>query len=570
VTRRPPLVAVLLALPLAACSSRGCARSEAPRGKELFEARCAVCHSITSESAQGPGLGGVVGRAAGRLAGFSSTRELASSGITWSESSLDRFLAAPSALVPGTKMALAVEDASERRAIVAYLATLTPTKPTASGGPVGSGVPPAPPTSLEGAAAYGDYRFDGPGVKRRFRPGDLPEPFVTESARNGSEVVARPPGVDLHVPPGFVITQIAGGLSAPRRIAVAPNGDLFFVETNAGRLRILRLDEKGNTVGPPETFASDLQKPFGIAFYPPGPDPRWVYVGNTDSIVRYPYENGALRATAAAQTIVPKLSEKPGGHSTRDLVFSRDGARMFVTVGSATNVAESIRDKAPSDLGAWQKQHGLGAAWGEETGRAAVRVFDPDGKNERPWANGLRNCVGLAMRPDAPGDEPWCAVNERDGLGDDLAPDYVTRVREGAFYGWPWYYIGAHEDPRQKAARPDLRDSTTVPDVLLQPHSAPLQLAFHDGTSFGEDYRGDVFVALHGSWNRKKRTGYKIVRMRVENGVPGGDYEDFVTGFVLDDRHVWGRPVGIAVARDGAVVFTDDGNGTMWRVSKGK
>ena len=569
-TRRFVLGAALLAaVSVGACGGRGCTSPEAARGREIFQTRCAVCHAATSESAQGPGLGGVVGRRAGRLAGYSATPELAASNLVWDEGNLDRFLAAPGVVVPGTKMAVALENGSERHAVIAYLATLRATATAASSAPVGAGVAPAAPTSLEGAAAYGDYRADGPGVSRRFRPEDMPPPFVTESARSNPEIVAPPPDATLHAPPGFSVRLIARGLAGPRRIAIAPNGDVFFVETNTGVLRVLRLDAAGNPTAPPATFAAGLARPFGIAFYPPGPDPQWIYVGNTDAIVRLPYRRGELAATGPAQTIVPTLSRRPGGHSTRDVIFSRDGARMFVTVGSASNVAESGRDEAPRDLAAWQKTHGVGAAWGEEAGRAAVRVFDPEGKSERPWANGLRNCVGLAMRPDAPGDEPWCTVNERDGLGDDLAPDYVTRVRDGGFYGWPWYYIGAHEDPRQRGARPDLRDAIVVPDVLLQPHSAPLQLAFHDGTGFGADYRGDVFVALHGSWNRKKRTGYKIVRIHLENGVPRGDYEDFVTGFVLDDAHVWGRPVGVAVASDGALLFTEDGNGTMWRVARG-
>ena len=207
----------------------------------------------------------------------------------------------------------------------------------------------------------------------------------------------------------------------------------------------------------------------------------------------------------------------------------------------------------------------MGATAGNETDRATVLVFDPQGQNRRNFANGVRNCVGMAIEP-ATG-ELWCSTNERDGLGDNLPPDYVTRIREGAFYGWPWYYIGANEDPRHRGARPDLAGKVTVPDTLIQPHSAPLGMTFYTGAQFPAEYRGQAFAALHGSWNRAKRTGYKIVRIVLRDGVPTGEYEDFVTGFVADDGAVWGRPVGVAIAKDGSLLFTEDGNNTIWRVS---
>ena len=222
---------------------------------------------------------------------------------------------------------------------------------------------------------------------------------------------------------------------------------------------------------------------------------------------------------------------------------------MFVSVGSRSNDAE----------------RSIGALWDSEEGRADVLVFTPEGKEERIFAAGLRNCVGMAVQP-ATGDL-WCSTNERDGLGDDLPPDYVTRVHEGAFYGWPWFYIGGNEDPRHSSERPDLRGRVTVPDVLLQPHSAPLGIAFYDGAQFPAEYRGDAFTALHGSWNRAKRTGYKVVRILLKDGRPTGEYEDFLTGFVVNDSRVWGRPVGVAVAHDGALLVSEDGNGTIWRVS---
>jgi glucose/arabinose dehydrogenase len=268
--------------------------------------------------------------------------------------------------------------------------------------------------------------------------------------------------------------------------------------------------------------------------------------------------------------VVARLAETTGGHSTRDLAFSSDGKRMFVSVGSGSNVAEGLARRSPDEIGRWEAEHGLGAAWGGETNRADVLVFDPDGKNGAVFAAGIRNCVGLAVQPQT--GALWCSTNERDGLGDDLVPDYVTRVREHGFYGWPWWYIGDHEEPRHPGERPDLRGRVTVPDVLLQAHSASLAMTFYPtapagAAAFPADYRGDAFAALHGSWNRSRRTGYKLVRIRIQDGAPTGAYEDFLTGFVLDDDSVWGRPVGVAVARDGALLVSEDGNGTIWRIA---
>jgi glucose/arabinose dehydrogenase len=300
---------------------------------------------------------------------------------------------------------------------------------------------------------------------------------------------------------------------------------------------------------PPEirTFAEDLYQPFGIAFWPPGPNPRYVYVANTDNVVRYPYRPGELKPAGPAETIVTGLPR--GGHWTRDLVFSDDGTRMFVSVGSRSNAADR-----------W-----INAPWQSDEGRAVVLSFTPEGKDKQFFATGLRNCVGMAVQPGA--GDLWCSVNERDGLGDDLVPDFVTRVREGAFYGWPWFYIGANDDPRHPGEQPALRSRVTVPDVLLQPHSASMEITFYDGAQFPAEYRGDIFAAFHGSWNRAKRTGYKIVRVLLKDGQPTGEYEDFLTGFVINDRTVWSRPVGVAVARDGALLVSEDGNGTIWRVS---
>jgi glucose/arabinose dehydrogenase len=376
--------------------------------------------------------------------------------------------------------------------------------------------------------------------------------------------VVRPPAdAKLKVPAGFEVKKFASGLTGPRLLRAAPNGDIFIAETGAGRIRVLRPGESGTAASQNEVFASGLRGPFGIAFYP-ADNPQWVYVGNTDSVVRFAYRDGDMKASGAPETIVAQLPT--GGHSTRDVVFSKDGSKMFVSVGSMSNDAENMVKLDPAGVRKWERDKPSGAAWGNESERADVLVFDPQGKGRRVFATGIRNCVGLAINPTT--GDLWCSTNERDGLGDDLPPDYITRVREGGFYGWPWYYIGAHEDPRHRGERPDLKDKITVPDVLIQPHSASLQLMFYTADQFSADLKGSVFAAEHGSWNRTTRTGYKIIRAIVKDGVPTGEYEDFVTGLVIDDTSVWGRPVGVAQAKDGSLIFSEDGNGTIWRVSR--
>jgi hypothetical protein len=243
---------------------------------------------------------------------------------------------------------------------------------------------------------------------------------------------------------------------------------------------------------------------------------------------------------------------------------------MFISVGSGSNVAEHMSKKNPDDIRAWEAAHGRGAAWDGETNRADILVTDPEGKAPlSTFATGIRNGVGIAVNT-VTGDL-WTSTNERDDLGDDLVPDYVTRVKEGGFYGWPWYYMGNFEDPRHAGERPDLSGATITPDVMLQSHSAPLEMCFYTGSkgvaAFPAEYDGDAFVACHGSWNRTSRTGYKLIRVRIKDGVPTGEYDDFLTGFVVDGRNVWGRPVGVAVAHDGALLMTEDGNGTVWRIA---
>ena len=348
-------------------------------------------------------------------------------------------------------------------------------------------------------------------------------------------------------PQGFKVGEFATGLNNPRKIATAPNGDVFVAESEPGRIRVLR-DADGD--GKPErndVYASGLNLPFGIAFYPPGPRPTHVYIGNTDSVVRFAYQEGDTKARGNPETIVPNIPGfgrlRGGGHWTRDIVFSPDGRRMFVSVGSLSNVGDDEKEKR----------------------RADILVFDPEGKDEKVYAWGIRNAVGLAIHPET--GQVWASVNERDGLGDDLVPDYVTHVQEGGFYGWPWYYIGAHQDPRHEGKHPELKDQVIVPDVLVQSHSASLCMTFYTGQHFPAAYRKDAFAAEHGSWNRSRRTGYKVIRIPMKDGKATGEYEDFLVGFVTREGDVWGRPVGVTVARDGALLVTDDASQTIWRVS---
>jgi glucose/arabinose dehydrogenase len=421
---------------------------------------------------------------------------------------------------------------------------------------------------LLGKAAFGDWRADAPLVRRKIT--ELPLPYTSRSVSNPPRVIAKPTSAWPQVPPGFRVELFASDLRDPRVVRIAPNGDIFVAESGPGRVRVLRAADGASKPSSDGVFASGLEQPFGLAFYPPGSDPQWLYVANTGSVVRYPYRSGDLKARGKAEVIVRDLPQARGravqrGHITRDIVFSRDGRQMFVSVGSASNDGEGMEKRNPAAIARWEAAHGMGSAWGNETDRAAVLVFDPEGRNRRVFASGLRNCVGLAVHP-LTGDL-WCSTNERDDLGDDLVPDFLTRVRDGAFYGWPWYYLGANEAPRHRGERPDLKDKISVPDVLIQAHSASMGMIIYNGDQFPSEYRGDALAALHGSWNRGTRTGYKLIRARLTDGVPTGEYEDFMTGFVANDSSVWARPVGVAVAHDGALLVSEDGNSAIWRIT---
>ena len=556
----------MVALKTTTAAAEASNAGDSGRGKILFQQNCALCHVTGLEArppaGQGPSLAGIMGRPAASLSNFGYSKALESSRLTWDAATLHSFLAGPGVLVPGTTMPVTLANATDRSDVIAFLATLRPVIPKPGTGNVGVS---------HHAPSLGDWQNDAPGAHHQIRLNDLPPPYATASAGNAPRTVAQPAGASLSVPQGFQVRLFAAGLSGPRLLRTAPNGDIFIAETREGRIRVLRAADGADAPSENTIFADHLQGPFGIAFYPLDGDPRWVYVANLNSIVRFPYRAGDLAAGGPAEIVVPHLSDSTGGHTTRDIVFSIDGRRMFISVGSGSNVAEGMPAKTPAEIRAWETLHARGSAWGYESGRADIFVTDPEGRQRlRIFATGIRNAVGLAVQP-ATG-ELWASTNERDGLGDDLVPDYITHVKDGGYYGWPWYYLGNYEDPRHPGERPDLKGQALVPDVLLQSHSAPLQMTFYPATvsgpaAFPVPYRGEIFAAFHGSWNRTGRTGSKVVRVRLKNGVPTGDYEDFLTGFVIDEGHVWGRPVGVAVAHDGALLVTDDANGTLWRIS---
>src|SRR5579862_2850983 len=398
--------------------------------------------------------------------------------------------------------------------------------------------PPTPP--------FTDFRYEQPGKFRKITVNDLPQPYATASAENGPDVVARPANAWPKAPAGFKVELYAEGLSNPRLMRTAPNGDVFLAESNAGRIRVFRGITSDGKAELSAVFASGLKRPYGISFYPPGPNPQWIYIGTTMAVYRLPYHSGDLKATGSPEHIVDLPG--PEGHWTRDIQFSPDGKQMFVGVGSESNDDDTDKNA-------------------NEKNRADILKFNPDGSGMQIYAYGIRNPGGgLAINPKT--GELWCSVNERDALGDNLVSDYITHVQPGGFYGWPWWYLGSHQDPRQKGKHPELKDKVIVPDVLLQAHNASLEFTFYQGKQFPSEYQGDIFASEHGSWNRSVRAGYEVIRVPLhQTGHATGEYQDFLTGFVLPDGHVWGRPVGITVAADGSLLVSDDGSNSIWRVS---
>ena len=443
-------------------------------------------------------------------------------------------------------------------------------------------------------SVYADWNQQEPGARRKITVRDLPEPNPQEAVNNTPHLVPRPKNAWPLAPAGFKVTLYAGGNSTPmqradnkehmelsggtftmpRLLRTAPNGDIFIADSGAGAILVLRGVDNNGKAKRIETFAAGLDHPFGIAFYPTR-NPKYVYIGNATTIQRIPYHAGDVHATAAPETVVPNIPGYAqlmgGGHWTRDVVFTNDDKYMLVSVGSASNIDDP--DTHPTEF------H-----------RADVLEYTPGGKFIEVYASGIRNCVGEAINPIT--GQLWCSTNERDDLGNHLVPDYVTSIKEGGFYGWPWYYIGNHRDPRlpepcangtgphpQAAAlsseetknckREDIGSQVIVPDVLVQPHMASLEMLFYPSKGgFPKEYNGDAFAAEHGSWNRANRAGYEVIRIPMRDGYAAdGSYEDFLTGFVTNDGQVWGRPVGVTVGGDGALYVSDDGSRSVWRVA---
>ena len=452
-----------------------------------------------------------------------------------------------------------------------------------------------------GSTTFADYSQQQPGARRHITVADLPQPKPEEAVNATPRVIKRPEGAWPIAPAGFKVTLYAGGDNAPmqradnvehmaavkgtftepRLIRTAPNGDLFLADSGAGKIIVMRGVNAEGKAATLETFAEGLDHPFGISFYP-AEKPRYVYVGNATSIVRFPYVDGDTKASGPAQTVIPEIPGYAqltgGGHWTRDVVFSKDGTKMLVSVGSGSNISNPDEDNDRSGDGRNPK----------EFHRADVLEYTPEGKFLEVYASGIRNCVGEAINPVT--GMLWCSVNERDNLGNHLVPDYVTSVPEHSFFGWPWYYMGGHQDPRLPqpcadgtAANPqatqespdpktckhvDLSAKVRTPDVLVQPHMASLEMTFYPGTGqFPSAYQGDAFAAEHGSWNRADRAGYEVIRIPLKNGKADGSYEDFLTGFVTREGQVWGRPVGVTIAKDGSMFVTDDGTRSVWHVT---
>jgi glucose/arabinose dehydrogenase len=364
----------------------------------------------------------------------------------------------------------------------------------------------------------------------------LPAPFATHSAGNGPDTIRAPAGFLPTVPKGFRVNVFAKDFKRPRLLTVAPNGDIFLAETGADEVVILRDPKHTGGAQARVVFASGLRRPFGIAFHD-----DYVYVGNMSSLVRFKYDPKTSERLGEAE----KLLDLPGGgHDTRNLAITPDGKHVLIAVGSGSNIDT-----------------------GEPPMRAAITICDLDGKNARQFATGLRNPVGLAIEPVT--GTPWTTVNERDELGDDLPPDYLTSVQDGGFYGWPYSYIGSNVDPRVKPQKADLVARAIIPDVLLGAHVAPLQFAFYSGKQFPASYSGGAFVAEHGSWNRASRSGYQVTFVAFKDGKPSADPVPFLTGFVPDPKSglVYGRPVGVTTAPDGALLVSDDGMGVIYRIT---
>src|SRR5579862_1553210 len=473
-------------------------------GKALYARNCLACHGKTLQ-----GTGNVPSLVDGKLKGVTAGE------VFWFITKGDKDNGMPS---------WAFLEEEKRWQVVTYVEAMASGKAAAPA--TSAAAAPAPEVSgakLKDPAPsepFTDFRYEAPGTTRKITVADLPQPFASKSSNNGAELVARPNDAWPVAPAGFKVEMFASGLDNPRLLRTAPNGDIFLAESDPGRIRVFRGMTSDGKAEQMQVFATGLKKPYGIAFYPPGADPQWIYVGNTNEVIRFPYHNGDLKVSGASQHVADLPSG--GGHWTRAVEFSPDGKRMFVAVGSASN--DDDTDTHPG-----------------EKDRADILVCDPANCQLKVYAYGIRNAGGGIGVNQKTG-ELWCSVNERDALGDNLVPDYITHVEEGGFYGWPWWYIGPHQDPRQQGKHPELKDKAIVPDVLLQPHNASLEFTFYQGKQFPAEYSGELFASEHGSWNKSVRVGYEVIRVPLhQTGHATGEYQDFLTGFVLPDGHVWGR-----------------------------
>ena len=374
----------------------------------------------------------------------------------------------------------------------------------------------------------------------------LPPPYSSKSVTNNSKVVDWPEGKMPTAPEGFVVTRFAGELDNPRNTYVGPNGDIFVVESgtkgSADRITIFQDKNGDGEYEVREKFKDGLKSPYGVLILN-----QHFYVANTDGLYRFAYKPGQLKLEGEGEKIVELPAGGYNNHWTRNLIANEDGSKIYISVGSASNAAE----------------HGME----EEKRRAGILEVNPDGSGEIIYASGLRNPVGMSWNPVTK--ELWTAVNERDELGDDLVPDYITSVKKGGFYGWPYSYFGDIEDPRLEGQAPDLVAKAIVPDVAVGSHTASLGLTFYDASDFPEEYKNGAFVGQHGSWNRQKLSGYKVLFVPFENGKPAGQPQDFLTGFVSDSdsSEVYGRPVDVTVLPDGALLVNDDSGNTLWKVA---
>lgn len=362
----------------------------------------------------------------------------------------------------------------------------------------------------------------------------LPAPYATPSAKNGAKVIPRPEGAALHVPAGFTVAEFASGFERPRFLVEGPSGEVLLSDTVAkGNVYVLENGKKS-------VLLSGLDRPYGMAFWH-----DYLYVGEPTSIKRYKYDSAARTAGAGEEVV--SLSGYDKGHVTRTIAFNTAGDKMYVAVGSSGDLVE-----------------------GDPENRAAINEYNPDGSGHRVYASGLRNPVGLRFHPVT--GQLWTTVEERNDLGDGLVADYFTSVKQGGFYGWPYAYLGPHEDPRLAGKHTELVPQSIAPDVVLEPHCAVLDFLFYSGKTFPSKYRNGAFLANHGSSNRSQRVGYSISFLPFHNGKPVGRPQDFVTGWMLaaDQKDVWGRPVGLLELRDGSLLVSDDGGKKVWRVAYGK